>query len=105
MTYIPVPMPIPNLRKKVKVFMRGKVKLQNELDIVSVIKAVRQNKILTKSLTTRSQRVLMQFQKSSVVHSDTMESSEELTDNVDMVKKLRSKNPWSRVYALGKINK
>lgn len=27
LTYIPVPLPIPNLRKKVKVFMRGKVKL------------------------------------------------------------------------------
>ena len=47
----------------------------------------------------------MQFQKANVVHSEDNLSSDAPSDNVELVKKLRSKNPWSRIYALGKINK
>lgn len=61
MTYIPIPLPFPKFRKKMEIFRRGKQKLQDELDIIQLVKAVRQNKIMTRSQTTKTQRLLMQF--------------------------------------------
>jgi hypothetical protein len=68
-------------------FEVGQEKLLNELDWVTIIKAIRQLKILTQLLLTKKQKFLIKFQRNNVIDSSSSGTSDEGQLNIiDLMK-------------------
>ena len=63
-------------------FEIGQEKLLEELDCVSIIKAVRQLKILTLVLLNKRQKFMMKFQRNNVIDSSSSGTSDEGQMNI-----------------------
>ncbi|CAI2359077.1 unnamed protein product [Moneuplotes crassus] len=68
----------------------GEEKLLDELDCVTIIKAVRQLKILTQVLFDKKQKFLMKFQRNNVIDSSSSGTSDE--GQMNIVDLMASKN-------------
>lgn len=55
-------------------------RLDKELDIVKLLKAVRTSKLMYTTSTTQRQRILMQVQRTAVLNSEEDKSSSENAD-------------------------
>ncbi|CAI2387341.1 unnamed protein product [Moneuplotes crassus] len=81
----------------------GEEKLLEELDCVTIIKAVRQLKLLTAVLLTKKQKFLMKFQRNNVIDSSSSGTSDE--GRVNIVDLMESKNEKHAEIVNKKINK
>ena len=63
-------------------FRVGQEKLLEELDWVTIIKAIRQLKILTQVLLNKDQRFLIKFQRKNVIDSTSSGTSDEGQMNI-----------------------
>ena len=63
-------------------FEIGQEKLLEELDWVTIIKAVRQLKLLTQVLLSKKQKFLMKFQRNNVIDSSSSGTSDEGQMNI-----------------------
>jgi len=86
-----------------QLFINAEKTFFNELDVLNLIKTVRLMKVFASSVMTRRQKLLLRFQRYSLLDSApefSAASSEEL-----MFKDLHHKKPLVRLFALGKIQK
>jgi len=83
-------------------YANGQKKFFHELDVVNLLQSVRLSKLLVQSQLTRRQRVLLQFQRKQLIES---QDDSEYSDYEQIMKDLESKNPFVRIFTLGKINK
>ena len=60
----------------------GEEKLLEELDCVTMIKAIRQLRILTQVLLTKKQKFLIKFQRNNVIDSSSSGTSDEGQNNI-----------------------
>ena len=86
-------------------FHKGQKKLDKEFDAIHMIKLMKQVKLLVNVLLNPTQKLLLHFQKSNVINSDT--SSEEGTeeDDVKLVNKVKHTNEFIRLTTIGNIKK
>jgi len=61
-----------------KLFLRGKEKLNEELDIVSIMKTQERTNLLTNIIMNKGQQLLFNFQRKTVLETENSEDSENL---------------------------
>eukprot|EP00347_Sterkiella_histriomuscorum_P017277 403350001 len=88
--------------RNIYLFKKGVKKINNEFDALSILKLMKQVKLLTTTLLNPSQRLMLGFQKKNVLDSDTSNQNSE-EDDVKLVKKIKSKNNFIKLISLGKI--
>ena len=81
----------------------GENKLQEELDWVTIIKSIRQLKILTQILLSKQQKFLIKFQRNNVIDSSSSETSDE--GNTNIVSLMKSTNQKYKEGISSKIHK
>ncbi|CAI2386528.1 unnamed protein product [Moneuplotes crassus] len=67
----------PNLQRHAY-FTIGKHKLTQELDCITLIKTIKQLKILTQVLLTKEQKFLIKYQRQNIINSASSDSSDEV---------------------------
>lgn len=89
-----------------RILTRGNTKLQKFLDVGKLMKAVNLSSILLATLLTQEQRLLLMFQRSQVIEEATADNDSS-SDDKDVThafhSKLSSKDPFDRIFALGKV--
>eukprot|EP00347_Sterkiella_histriomuscorum_P018613 403344852 len=88
--------------RSVYLYNKGVKKIDNEFDAISLIKLMKQVKLLTSTLLNPTQKMMLGFQKQNVLDSDSSDNNSE-EDDVALVKKLRSQNKFIRLMALGRV--
>eukprot|EP00347_Sterkiella_histriomuscorum_P008160 403346153 len=88
--------------RSVYLYNKGVQKIDNEFDAISLIKLMKQVKLLTSTLLNPTQKMMLGFQKQNVLDSDSSDNDSE-EDDVALVKKLRSQNKFIRLMALGRV--
>eukprot|EP00347_Sterkiella_histriomuscorum_P021629 403333316 len=78
--------------KKHFLYKKGENKVAGELDCISMIKMIRQMKLMTYILLSKKQKLLLKFQRKNVLDSDTSSSSDSDKEDGDAFKMLRHKN-------------
>ncbi|CAI2385568.1 unnamed protein product [Moneuplotes crassus] len=84
-------------------FEIGQEKLLDELDCITIIKAVRQLKLLTAVLLNKRQKFLMKFQRNNVIDSSSSGTSDE--GQMNIIDLMASKNKKHVEIVNKKINK
>eukprot|EP00347_Sterkiella_histriomuscorum_P011755 403371224 len=76
--------------RNIYLFKKGVKKINNEFDALSMLKLMKQVKLLTTTLLNPSQRLMLGFQKKNVLDSDSSNQNSE-EDDVRLVKNLKNK--------------
>eukprot|EP00347_Sterkiella_histriomuscorum_P010637 403375507 len=85
-------------------FNKGNEKLEQELDIVNLLKSIRQLRLLSKILLPQRNRLLLKFSKQTVIDSGSSSSDSDYHKN-DVMKQLDNKNNFIKLSAAVKIKK
>ena len=69
------------------------------------MRTVNMNQILMSSVLTKEEQLLLLYQRKMIVepHSDDTDSDSNRSFTRVFTNKMSSKNPWDRIFALGKI--
>ena len=85
-------------------FKKAESKLKNELDVVRIVKNMRQLKSLAQAMLSQKHRLLLKFQRSNLV--ETSSSSSDSDNNMfDDLKLMENKDPWVKLSTYGKMKK
>ncbi|TNV84028.1 hypothetical protein FGO68_gene14121 [Halteria grandinella] len=85
-------------------YKKGNEKLKQELDIVNLVRQIRQLRLMAQVLLKPSERLLLKFQRKNVIET-TSSSSDSDHQNYDTVKLLNSKKGLVKLSQIVKINK
>ncbi|TNV83661.1 hypothetical protein FGO68_gene8648 [Halteria grandinella] len=85
-------------------YNKGDRKLKQELDIVNLVRQIRQLRLMAQVLLKPSERLLLKFQRKNVIET-TSSSSDSDHQNYDTVKLLNSKKGLIKLQQIVKINK
>eukprot|EP00347_Sterkiella_histriomuscorum_P017124 403350573 len=85
-------------------FHKGVEKINKEFDVISLMKLMKQFKLLTKILLNPTQRILLGFQKRNVLDSESSSNDSE-DDEIELTRKIRSDNKFVTLMSLGKLKK
>lgn len=90
--------------KRHLLFQRGKQKLDRELDVVNLLKATRQLKLMSQFILTKEQRTLLKFQRRNVIESTSSETDSDHY-KYDSVKLLDSKRDLIKLRQAVKVKR
>jgi hypothetical protein len=78
--------------------------LSKELDIIDLLKSVHHTKIALKSILSRKQQLLINFQRNLVI--ETSESDDSSDEDIEKYfhQHISSKDPMDRLFILAKAN-
>ncbi|TNV84542.1 hypothetical protein FGO68_gene6627 [Halteria grandinella] len=85
-------------------YNKGQDKLRQELDIVNLVRQIRQLRLMAQVLLKPSERLLLKFQRKNVIET-TSSSSDSDHQNYDTVKLLNSKQGLVKLQQIVKIKK
>lgn len=85
-------------------FDKAEEKLQEELDVVTLLKSNRKLNLLTQVLLKQQHRMLLRFQRKNLIETSSS-SSDSDHNNLDTVKLMENKNPMVRLAIYGKIKR
>ncbi|CDW72606.1 UNKNOWN [Stylonychia lemnae] len=85
-------------------YERGNEKLERELDVVNLLKSIRQLKALLSTILPIRSRLLLKFSKKNLLQSSSS-SSESDFHNHDLMRDLNSKNNFKKLAAVVKLKK
>lgn len=84
-------------------YEKGSSKLAKELDVISILKTLRRVKMLTQTLITQRQKMLLRFQRQNLIESSASSGDSEGNHKLDPVNMMESKNPLVRLVVLVKL--
>eukprot|EP00347_Sterkiella_histriomuscorum_P006291 403353331 len=90
--------------RKIFLFKKGVKKINNEFDAISLMKLMKQVKLLTSIILNPTQKILLGFSKKNVLDSENSQNESE-EDDVKIVKRLKSENNFIKLMALIKVKK
>eukprot|EP00347_Sterkiella_histriomuscorum_P011719 403371372 len=90
--------------RKIFLFKKGVKKINNEFDGISLIKLMKQMKLLTSIILNPTQKLLLGFSQKNLLDSENSQNESE-EDDVKIVKSLRSQNNFIKLMALFKVKK
>ena len=85
-------------------YKKGNEKLKRELDVVNLIRSIRQLRLMASVLLGPSERMILKFQRKNVIET-TSSSSDSDHYSYDTVKLLNSKRDLMRLQQIVKIKK
>ena len=79
--------------------------LNKQFDVTKLLKMVNLTQILLSALLTREEQFLLLFQRRQIVETGAEDSGSDQSFTRVFQSKIDSKNPWDRIFALGKAFK
>jgi hypothetical protein len=86
-------------------FNEGEDKLFDELDVITLLKTMRRVKLLTQTLLTQQQKMVLRFQRKNIIESSSSSGDSDTNNKFDIINMMESKNPTMRLSVYGKIKK
>ncbi|TNV84292.1 hypothetical protein FGO68_gene12595 [Halteria grandinella] len=86
-------------------FKEGEDKLFDELDVITLMKSMRRVKLLTQTLLSQSQKMVLKFQRKNIIESDSSSGDSDTNNKFDTINLIESPNPMMRFVVLSKIKK
>lgn len=90
--------------KKHYLYEKGVKKLEKELDIVNLVRSIRQLKLMAQVLLGPSERMLLKFQRKNMIETDTSSEDSDHHKN-DTIKLLNSNQALVKLQQLIRINR
>jgi hypothetical protein len=85
-------------------YSKGNEKLERELDVINIIKQIRQLRLMSQFLLTKEQRMLLKFQRKNVIET-TSSSADSDHHSYDTMRLLDSKKGLIKLSQVVKIKK
>jgi hypothetical protein len=79
--------------------------LFDELDVITLLKTMRRVKLLTQTLLTQQQKMVLRFQRKNIIESSSSSGDSDSINKFDIMNMMESKNPTVRLSVYGKIKK
>ena len=86
-------------------FKEGEDKLFDELDVITLLKSMRRVKLLTQTLLTQSQKMVLRFQRKNIIESSSSSGDSDTNNRFDQMNLMESPNPMIRLSVFGKMKK
>ena len=93
-----------NIKKHYQ-FDEGEDKLFDELDVITLLKTMRRVKLLTQTLLTQQQKMVLRFQRKNIIESSSSSGDSDTNNKFDIMNMMESKNPMVRLASFAKIKK
>eukprot|EP00347_Sterkiella_histriomuscorum_P013629 403363988 len=87
------------------IFQKGEKKLQDELNVVTLLKSIRQVKLLSQALLSQRQNTILKFQRKNLIETDSSSQDSDNNNKYFTTKLMESKNPMIRLVIFGKLKK
>ncbi|CDW87303.1 UNKNOWN [Stylonychia lemnae] len=85
-------------------YQKGEEKLGMDLDVVQLVKTLRQFKLLSQAILSQQHRMLLRFQRQSLIETSS-DSSDSDDNHLDPLRLIESPNPIIRLVTLGKLKR
>lgn len=85
-------------------FVKAQQKLEEELDVISVIKTLKKFRLLSQALLSQKHRMLLRFQRQNLVETSTS-SSDSDHNNFDALSLMESESPLIKLLIFAKLKK
>ncbi|CDW74282.1 UNKNOWN [Stylonychia lemnae] len=89
--------------RRMFLFEKGIKKIDHEFDAISLCKHMKQLKLLTSVLLDPTQKLLLGFQRKNALDSESSDHYSDDDDDVQIIKKMKTKNEFVRLMCLGRI--
>jgi hypothetical protein len=86
-------------------FKEGEEKLNDELDVVNLLKTMRRVKLLTQTLMTQTQKMVLRFQRRNIIESSSSSGDSDTNNKFDQMNLMENRNPMVRLVFFGKLKK
>eukprot|EP00347_Sterkiella_histriomuscorum_P023730 403333580 len=90
--------------KKHYLYQKGEEKMNQELDVIQLVKTLRKFKLLAQAMLSQNNRMLLRFQRQNLLETAS-ESSDSDDNNLDTMHLMESQNPLIRLVIFGKLKK
>ena len=85
-------------------FQKGEDKLQDELDVVTLVRSIRQIRLVTQAIMSQRQKLMLKFQRKNLIESGTS-SSDDDHFKYDTLRLMEQPNPIIKLTVLGRMKK
>lgn len=86
-------------------YNEGVDKLHDELDVITLLKSMRRVKLLTQTLMTQTQKMVLKFQRKNLIESCSSSGDSDTNNKFDSINLLESRNPMMKLVMLSKLKK
>lgn len=92
--------------KRLGTFDKGEHKLWQELDVLTLLRSIRQTKLLTQAMLDQRQRMLLLFQRKNLIETSSSSCDTDDANNpIHLPSQMEARNPQVRLAILGKIKR
>ncbi|TNV83938.1 hypothetical protein FGO68_gene12435 [Halteria grandinella] len=84
-------------------YKEGEDKLFDELDVITLLKSMRRVKLLTQTLLTQSQKMVLKFQRKNLIESNSSSGDSDTNNKFETVSLMESNDPLMRLVVYSKI--
>ncbi|CDW89641.1 UNKNOWN [Stylonychia lemnae] len=91
--------------RQIYLFKKGVSKIDNEFDAISLLKLMKQVKLLSQVILNPTQRLLLGFQRKNVLDSDSSDANNSDEDDLKIINRMKSKSAFVKLMSLGKMKK
>ena len=91
--------------KKHFLFAKGQEKLDEELNVITLLKSIRQLKLLTQVLLNQKQKLMLRFQRQNLLETSSSSQDSDNNNQFDTMKLMESRNPMIKLVIFGRIKK
>lgn len=85
-------------------FQKAQSKLEEELDVIHMIKAMKKFRLFIQAMLSQKHRMLLRFQRQNLIETSTS-SSDSDHNNYDALSLMESENPLVKLIILAKLKK
>eukprot|EP00347_Sterkiella_histriomuscorum_P019663 403340763 len=90
--------------KKHYLYQKGEEKMNQELDVIQLVKTLRKFRLFAQAMLSQNNRMLLRFQRQNLIETAS-ESSDSDDNNLDTMSLMESQNPLIRLVIFGKLKK
>ncbi|TNV73470.1 hypothetical protein FGO68_gene12963 [Halteria grandinella] len=84
-------------------YKEGEDKLFDELDVITLLKSMRRVKLLTQTLLTQTQKMVLKFQRKNLIESNSSSGDSDTNNKFETVSLMESNEPMMRLVVYSKI--
>ena len=91
--------------KRRRIFSKASEMLKTQFDVTKLMRMLNLTSLLLSSILTKEEWLLLLYQRKMIIEPHTDDTDEESDRSFTRIfnRKINSKNPWDRIFALGKI--
>eukprot|EP00347_Sterkiella_histriomuscorum_P013675 403363802 len=86
------------------IFLKGQKKLEQELDVIQLLKNMRKFKLIQQAMLNQKNRMLLKFQRFNLIETDSSSSNSD-DGKMETLSLLENKNPLIKLVIFSKIQK